>query len=124
MEIINEATMPEEPEPKKQQQFEPDTAESGGVASDSGINDAIRRSCSDDQSLLLFDNVSSIKDFRKSQRVKKITQQPRFLKKQPKFLNFKFLLSVIDIWSAQNATLKNTSRLTTLKRNGDNKKRE
>ena len=31
---------------------------------------------------------------------------------------------MIDIWSAENATLKNTSRLTTLKRNDDNKKRE
>ena len=91
MEIINEA-MPEEPEPKKQQQFEPDTAESGGVASDSGIYDAIRRSCSDDQSSLLFDNVSSIKDFRKSQRVKKITQQPRFLECCRKKLYFKFFV--------------------------------
>ena len=33
-------------------------------------------------------------------------------------------ISVMDIWSAENATLKNSSRLTTLKRNGDNKKRE
>ena len=39
-----------------------------------------------------------------------------------KVLTDKF--SVIDIWSAENATLKNTSRLTTLKRNDDNKKRE
>ena len=30
----------------------------------------------------------------------------------------------MDIWSVENATLKNSSRLTTLKRSGDNKKRE
>jgi len=110
MEIIDEKA-PEEPEPKKQQQQEADepyTESSSGVeVSDSGIYDAIRSCLSDDQ--LLFDNISSIKDFRKSQRVKKITAQP----------------SVIDIWPMENAkTLKNTSRLTTLKRTGDNKKRE
>ena len=81
MEIIDEKA-PEEPEPKKQQQQEADepyTESSSGVeVSDSGIYDAIRSCLSDDQ--LLFDNISSIKDFRKSQRVKKITAQPRWKK--------------------------------------------
>ena len=44
---------------------------------DSGVYSEPVRSFSDDQ--LLCDNVSSIKDFRKSQRVKKIKAQPRWV---------------------------------------------
>jgi len=107
-------TIAEEPSPKKIQEkvsFERIEADSGSCSSisDSGVYSAIRSS-SEDQLLSPLspqaNQLSSIRDFRMSQRKKKDFSRP----------------SVKEMWSTD--TLRNESRLTTLKRNDGNRKRE